>query len=202
MKIEWITMNMRLSGDPLREETAARIARGEYVLDATLEEHLLVTNLTAVLPLMDALLDLREELSAPTLDKFCRAVSGGEEVRYRRSTPVLFHLSYNPVLPSEIGEELHRVFIRLHREEDWSPLQRAVFIHNQIFRIYPYDRYNEFVARAALEYELLYSGEDFCPLTLSEQEYNMALSEYLRSGRESVIEANLALNRLMYGGER
>ena len=70
MKIEWVTMNMRLSGSPLNEDNAAKIAGGEYILDATLEEHLLVTRLMEVLPLMEALLDLQEELSARTLAKF------------------------------------------------------------------------------------------------------------------------------------
>ena len=59
MKIDWIAMNMRLAGSPMSEEQAVKIAGGEYVLDATLEEHLLVTNLTSVLPLMAALLDAR-----------------------------------------------------------------------------------------------------------------------------------------------
>ena len=54
MKIDWINMNMRLSGNPISEERAIRIAKGEYVLEATLEEHLLITNLVSVLPLMDS----------------------------------------------------------------------------------------------------------------------------------------------------
>ncbi len=197
MKIDWINMNMRLSGNPISEERAIRIAKGEYVLEATLEEHLLITNLVSVLPLMDTLLNMDEELSAPTLDKFYRKLSGGESPCYRKSTPILFHLSYNPVLPSEIEEELRRLFAGLHRGKGSDPVQRAVTVHNHLIRIYPYDRYSEFIARTALEYELMYSGQGFCPLTLSEQEYNGALAEFLRSGRESVIDRNLELNRLM-----
>ena len=77
MKIEWVTMNMRLSGSPMNEENAAKIAGGEYILDATLEEHLMVTHLMDVLPLMEGLLDLQEELSTQTLAKFYQKVSGG-----------------------------------------------------------------------------------------------------------------------------
>lgn len=200
MKIDWIAMNMRLAGSPMSEEQAVKIAGGEYVLDATLEEHLLVTNLTSVLPLMAALLDMREELSSATLGKFYRALSGGETPVYRRSTPILFHLSYNPVLPSEIEEELRNLFIRLHRDSSDDPVRRAVLVHNHLIRIYPYDQYSEFVARTAMEYELLYSGSGFCPLTLSEREYNGALAEFLRSGREEAISGNLRLNMLMCSG--
>ena len=78
MKIEWVTMNLRLSGSPMNEENAAKIAGGEYILDATLEEHLMVTRLMEVLPFMEALLDLQEELSVQTLNKFYQKISGGK----------------------------------------------------------------------------------------------------------------------------
>lgn len=196
-KIEWVTMNMRLSGSRMNAENAARIAAGEYILDATLEEHLLVTQLVEVLPLMDALLDLQEELSSQTLAKFYQKISGGEEAAYRRSTPVLFHLSYNPVLPQEIAGELRKLFSGLHDGRLPDPLERAVYAHNHIIRIYPYDRYSEVVARAALEYELLYSGQRMYPLSLGEREYNSALAEFLKRGSERAIYENLRLNKLM-----
>ena len=197
MKIEWVTMNMRLSGSPMNEENAAKIAGGEYILDATLEEHLMVTHLMDVLPLMEGLLDLQEDLSTQTLAKFYQKVSGGEEAEYRKSTPVLFHLSYNPVLPPEIEGELQRLFARLHEGRLTDPLARAVHVHNHLIRIYPYDQYSEIVARTAMEYELLYSGQAMYPLTLTESEYNGALAEFLKKGTEKVIYENLRLNKLM-----
>lgn len=197
MKIEWVTMNMRLSGSLMNEENAAKIAGGEYILDATLEEHLLVTRLMEVLPLMEALLDLQEELSARTLAKFYQKISGGEEGEYRKSTPVLFHLSYNPVLPPEIEVELRRLLDHLHDGRLTDPLERAVHVHDHLIRIYPYDQYSEVIARMAMEYELLYSGQTMYPLTLSESEYNSALEEFLKKGRETAIYENLRLNKLM-----
>ena len=197
MKIEWVTMNMRLSGSPMNEENAAKIAGGEYILDATLEEHLMVTRLMDVLPLMEALLDLQEELSVQTLAKFYQRVSGGDIGEYRRSTPVLFHLSYNPVLPPEIEGELRSLLRRLHDGRLEDPLERAVHVHDHLIRIYPYDQYSEVIARAAMEYELLYSGQAMYPITLTEREYNSALTEFLKKGRESAILENLRLNKLM-----
>lgn len=197
MKIQWVLMNMRLSGSLMKEETAVRIAGGEYVLDATLEEHLLVTRLIEIFPLMEALLDMREELCPETIRKFYRVFSGGGEASYRKSTPVLFHLSYNPVLPSEIEEGMNRLFKRLHSHPVGDPLKQAVFVHNELIRIYPFDEYSELAARAAMEYELLYCGKKMCPLTLSESAYNSALSRYLKKGEETEILENLRVNLLM-----
>ena len=66
-----------------------------------------------------------------------------------------------------------------------------------MIRIYPYDEFSEIIARAAMEYELLYSGKPMCPLTLQETEYNCALTEYLKGrGGDKILE-NLRLNELM-----
>ena len=51
-------------------EQAARIAGGEYVLEASLEEHLLVTNLLEALTEMERVLGIEEELCVRTLQRF------------------------------------------------------------------------------------------------------------------------------------
>ena len=54
-RIDWIIMNLRLSGSPMSEEAAADIAAGGFALDAPLEDHLLIGRLLDVLQLMEAL---------------------------------------------------------------------------------------------------------------------------------------------------
>lgn len=200
VKLDWVMMNLRLSGSSVSRARAEKIMDGGYDLTATLEEHLLVAGLVDVLPLMELLLGLSEELSPKTLDKFYQRVSGGQAAVYRRRTPVLFHLSYNPVLPQEIEGELKRLFQRLHDGSRPDPVDRAVYVHNEVIRIYPYENWSEVAARAALEYELRWSGLPMYPLTLSETEYNQALASYLKLGKETAIRENLEMNRLMREG--
>lgn len=196
-RIQWVLMNLRLSGSAMDMEQAVRIASGAYVLEASLEEHLLVTNLLEALIEIDRLLGLSEELCVGTLQRFYKVFSGGEEGVFRKRTPILTHLSYNPVLPQEIEEELSRLFRSLHAHPVVNGLEAAVFVHNELIRIYPFDRYNELIARTALEYELLYCGLDLYPLTLTESDYNSALADYMRFGKEGKILENLKLNKLM-----
>lgn len=196
-KTEWVLMNMRLSGSAMNRDNAVRIARGEYVLTATLAEHLQVNGLLALFSQMETLLGMGEELSADTLDRFYSALTEGEKPSYRKRTPVLFHLSYNPVLPQEIAAELWNLFRSLHSDRGEDPIERAVRTHNEIIRIYPYDDHNEILARAAMEYELCYSGLSPYPLSLPESDYNEALAAYLKTGKEDVLAKNLRMNRLM-----
>lgn len=196
-KIDWVTMNMCLEGNPISAENAGKIAKGEYILEATLEDHMTVTHLVEVLPLMYTLFSMQEELSSATLTKFYEEISGGQIPLYRKTTPVLFHLSYNPVLPQEINEELRKLFTAVYRDSEMDSIEKAVYIHDHLIRIYPFDNYSETVARAALEYQLISSGLPMIPLTLSEQEYNNALTTFLKHGKETVLVENLRVNKLM-----
>lgn len=200
-KIDWVVMNMRLEGNPVSLDTASKIAIGEYVIDATIEQHMMINNLTSALALMETLLGMKEEISPNTLNKFYRVISGGKEPVYRKKTPVLFHLSYNPPLPVEIEGELRKGFAELYRSSITDPLKKAVAVHNIIMGAYPFDDYNGVVARTAMEYQLMYSGEDMYFLTMSEQEYNGALTEYMKKGHESEIYENLKLSKMMREGK-
>lgn len=196
-KIDWVTMNMCLDGNPISTENATKIASGEYILEATLEDHMTVTHLVEVLPLMYTLLSMQEDLSPATLNKFYGILSDGEDPLYRKTTPVLFHLSYNPVLPQEIQEELRKLFSAVYRDSSLDPIEKAVHIHDHLIRIYPFDDHSETIARAALEYQLMSSGLPIIPITLTEQDYNNALTQFLKFGKEAALVENLRVNKLM-----
>ena len=76
-KIDWILMNLRLSGSPISEETAADIAAGGFAMDAPLEYHLLIGRLLDVLHLMEVSAKENRELSCGLLGEFYRTDSGG-----------------------------------------------------------------------------------------------------------------------------
>ncbi len=196
-RIEWVLMNMKQRGSILTKEQVKRILNGECVLEAEIAEHILIEKLVKCLVLADKLLDLQEEFSVSTLKKFYKVLSGGEEAIFRKSTPVLYHLRYNPVLPQEIEEEFAEMFRNISLRKNIDVIDKAVFLHNNIIRIYPFHQWNEVIARMAMEYTLAYYGKNFCPMTLSEQEYNDGIIEFLREGKNKIMTSNLRTNMLM-----
>lgn len=196
-RIEWVLMNMRQRGSTLSREQIRKILNGECVLEAEIAEHILIEKLVECLVLADKLLDLQEEFSVPTIKKFYKVLSDGEEGVFRKSTPVLYHLRYNPVLPQEIEEELAKMFRNVSLSKNIDVIDKAVFLHNNIIRIYPFHHWNEVIARMAMEYTLAYYGKNFCPMTLSEQEYNDGIIEYLHEGKNKIMISNLRTNMLM-----
>lgn len=196
-RIEWVLMNMKQRGSRLNREQIKKILDGECVLEAEIAEHIIIGNLVECLVLADKLLDLQEEFSVSTIMKFYKVLSGGEEGEFRKSTPVLYHLRYNPVLPQEIEEELAKMFRRISADKNEDAVDKAVFLHNHLIRIYPFYHWNEVIARLAMEYTLVSYGKTFCPMTLSEQEYNDGIIEFLHNGKNAILESNLRTNFLM-----
>lgn len=191
----WVLMNMKLMGSALTESQIEAIVNGEVVREAEISEHIIVNRLLDALSFGGKIYDLQEEICTDTLKKFYRVLSE-EEAEFRKSTPVLYHLSYNPVLPQEIDSELAALFRKVSDAEG-DAVKKAVMIHNGIMRIYPFTEWNEVIARLALEYALIYYGTCFIPVTLTEQEYNQGIMNFLRRGESSVLEGNLRTNLLM-----
>lgn len=195
-RIEWILMNMRQEGSGLTREQIEKILGGEFPDEVEISEYILMKKLEDILTFGDKLLDLQEEFDKKTLFKFFRFISE-EEPEFRKTTPVLVHLKYNPVLPQEIDEGLSDLFRTVAGKKNSDPVEKAVMLHDGIIRIYPFRNWNEIIARVALEYSLIYYGEEFCPVTLSETEYNRALTESFRTGQNDVLIKEIRAGLLM-----
>lgn len=189
-------MNMKQEGSVLNKTDIEAILNGEFVPKGEISEHILIHKLAELLSYCDQLLDLQEEFDKGTLFKLFRFLAE-EEGQYRKTTPVLVHLGYSPVLPQEIDESLDILFRQISAAENKDSVEKAVMLHDGIMRIYPFRQWNEIIGRTALEYALLYYGEDFCPVTLSEQEYNRAITEAVRTGENKSLISNMRMNLLM-----
>ena len=191
----WVLMNMKLMGSALTESQVDAMVNGEIVREAEISEHIEVNRLLDALSFGGKIYDLQEELCIESLKKFYRILAE-EEAEFRKSTPVLYHLSYNPVLPQEIQGELEMLFRNISGSRE-DAVKKAVLLHNEIMRIYPFAKWNDVIARLSLEYALVYYGKTFVPVTLTEQEYNQGIMDFLRRGDSSVLEGNLRTNLLM-----
>ena len=194
-RTSWVLMNMKLQGSALTSWQIEAIIKGEVVREAEIGDHIVINRLMEALSFGGKIQELQEEICTDTLKKFYRILSE-DEAAFRKSTPVLYHLSYNPVLPQEIEGELLKLFRNTANSVD-DAVTKALMIHNGIMRIYPFKEWNEVIARLALEYELVFCGCDFVPLTLSEQEYNQGIMDFLRKGDNSILEKNIRTNLLM-----
>ncbi|MCL1983523.1 MAG: Fic family protein [Clostridiales bacterium] len=178
---DWIHSSMRLDGSVLSRHDVETILKGELVAEASLSEHLLVEKYSSLFKAVQSSLAISSSLSREMIFSFHRMLAGEGATCYRKGNPVLLAINYNPPHPSEIEEQMDILmgwFYSADMEPD--PITKAVCLHHRIIEIYPFDEHTEAVARAAMYYFLLENRYPVFEISMSEQEYNRALMEYLK----------------------
>ena len=197
---EWVYMNLRLSGSGLAKENIDTILDGGYILEGTIDEHLLIERLQELRTYIYRLTDMKAELSMDILRDMHAILTGGGEEDFRKGHPVLLEYRYNPMMPSEIPGAVAGL-IRFAGQEvsAQNVFARAAMIHNRLLEIYPYKEGNALLARAAMYYFLVQRGYPMAAVDLSEQAYNDSIITYLKDGSCQTMEQALmtaALQRL------
>ena len=186
---EWVFMNLHLSGSGLEKDHVQQILDGGWVLNASVEEHVMIDRLRELYRLIDRYLDMKTTLSLQVIDEMHRSLMGaGEAFQYRKNNPVLLEYGYNPVIPTEIPAAMEELSRMIQKDEPVStPFLQAAQIHNRFLAIYPYKEGNEYLARAAMYYFLAEKGYPMAAITMTEQEYNNSVIMYLKKGESGIL---------------
>ena len=190
-QVDWIFSCLRLGGSALTRESVQAILRGELVTEGALADH---QKLHDYVDAMKRLVGMREMqydlLSASGMKKLYRTVFG-EEPMYRRRDPVLHQWDYLPPHFTELEEQMTLLYSQV---DDWkdgaelsdgsrsNPLLQACCLHMRLLEVYPFGEETEDLARFALLYEMTRAGFPVTVISMSEQEYNICIMEYLKTG--------------------
>ena len=178
-RVDWVEMNLRLSGSSLGRQQVEGILDGEMVMSASVEEHMRASRLNELRNEIYRLDERRVSVSERLIMHFALLVSGNEISAYRKSTPVLPELSYTPIMPYEIAEMMKKLVLFISDESELvNPFEKAAEIHNRMMMIMPFRDFNREIAIALLEYYLVSKGFPMAYLEISEQEYNRRLCDY------------------------
>jgi Fic family protein len=178
---DWICSSLRLDGGVLTKSQIQKILKGELLIDVALSLHALVENHCNVYNAACDMLEMSHSLNTKGLISFARKLTGDKNLGYRKTNPVLVALDYNPPHPAEIEEQMELLMVWFHSDDlDFNPLKKAAILHHRIIEIYPFESVSEAVARAAMYYFLMENGYHPFEITLSEREYNLAITQYLK----------------------
>lgn len=190
---EWIAMNMTLQGCMLTGEKLECVLDGGCILEASIEEHMMINRLTELRDYIYRLSDMKAELSVQILkDMHSIIVDGDRNEGYRKGHPILLEYGYNPILPQDIAGELARLVDFANRKEDGENVfQRATKVHNCLLAIYPFKEGNQILARAAMYYLLALEGFPMAALELTESAYNQQVMAYLKGAGSEALATEL-----------
>lgn len=178
-RVDWVEMNLRLSGSSLRREQVEGILDGEMAMNSSVEEHMRISLLDELRNEIYRLDERNLSISERLVMHLASVISGREISEYRKSTPVLMELSYTPVMPGEISDKMKKLIMFAGREDDcMNHFRKAAEIHNRMMMIMPFGDYNREISLAVMEYYLVSRGFPMACVDVSEQEYNRRLCDY------------------------
>lgn len=182
---DWAYSCLSVSGSRITKETVSKVVNGQFVIEATIEEHALIQRHEDTLKEAARLLEMDNDLTEKVFLRLCSKFLPDGEREYRRGNPVIMTFGFNPVFSRDIKEEIGELFKWLY-SDDVSPeinkneILKAAYLHNRFIEIYPFEEYTEEMACIILYYYLMQKGYPPFTIRFSQQEYYNAVSAYLK----------------------
>lgn len=188
---DWIFSCLRLGGSVLSRESVQKILRGELVTDVALSDHQKLHDYVDAMKRLVGMKEMQYDLlSASGMKKLYETVFG-EEPQYRRRDPVLPQWDYLPPHFTELEEQMAILYSQVDQWKDGAelsdgsrsnPLYQACYLHMSLLEVYPFGEPTEDLARFALLYVMMCAGLPVTVISMSEQEYNTCVMNFLRNG--------------------
>lgn len=180
-RVDWVYSSLKLDGSALTRDSVGKILKGSFLVDVSVREHGIISNLNAVIDFVANMAEMNFYLNEKYMFKLYNILINESDNEYRKTNPILRMIEYNPPHFKEVAQQMELLFYWLHSaEHQTNPIEKAAYLHNKIIEIYPYHSNSEAMARIAAQYHLMINGFPPVLWNIGEQEYYDALRLYLR----------------------
>lgn len=181
---ELIYTTLHLDGSIVSKDQVGRILDGEFVVEATIKDHLAIGNYIETLLFMENLIEIESDVSLKIIEDIHDVSNGAEGPIWRRSNPILYTLDYNPPHWQEVREKMEEFIKWTYNADEQleeNKILKSAYLHNKLIEIYPFEHNSEVTARMVMYYSLMRDGYPIFELRLSESEYNTLVLDYLKN---------------------
>ena len=183
-----------------------KILDGEFPKEVPVQDYVFIGNCSNLVQMGMSSLEMGNSLDKHLLVTGYRILSENENGYFRKSSPVVY--AFNHVPPhavdaeSMLEETLRRAYSRQAGDD---VILKAMYIHNKIIDIWPFEEYNAELAAFALNYYLMENGlapisfalrrEDYlgmvtdCLKGIHQEEFYNFLSEAVTEKMKGTIDA-------------
>lgn len=180
---DFIFTMMNLDGRSISKEEVQAILRGETIKCGRLEDHIVLRRYMELYFSMCEMLTFETDIELSVIGKIYGLSSGLEIQPVRQENLTLYTFDYTAPKYEEVMDRLKLMLSRLYSAElGDNLLMKAAYLHNELIAISPYKHGNEVLARALLYYYLMSWNFPVFELRVREQDYNIAVMEYLKAG--------------------
>ena len=114
-----------------------------------------------------------------------RILSEDEDGYFRKSNPVLYSFNHVPVYSTDIEEKLDDAMRRVYSPKAGNNIiLKAMYIHNKLIDIYPFQEYSAELAIFAMNYYLMENGITPINMPIDRREYFSIVADCLKGQRQ------------------
>ena len=158
-----------------------KILDGELPKEVPVKEYVFIENFSNLVRIGYSNLEMGNSLDSHLLISGYRILSENENGYYRKSNPVVYSFNHVPPHAVDVEDRLRDCLRRVYsRESGNNIILKAMYIHNKIIDIYPFEDYNGELAIFALNYYLLENGLAPISMAITKQEYLNQISDCLK----------------------
>ena len=163
-----------------------RILEGELQRDVSVGDYVFIQNFGEVLNMAYSNLEMGNSLDKNLLVKAYRILAEDPEGYFRKSNPVVYAFNHVPPHRVDVEELLTDALRRVYSPEAGNNVvMKAMYVHNKLIDIYPFDEFSGEIAVFAMNYYLMHEGLMPISFPIDRQEYLDLVAACLKGTRRS-----------------
>ncbi|MFQ8603255.1 MAG: Fic family protein [Anaerovoracaceae bacterium] len=162
-----------------------KILEGELQKDLPVKDYVFIENFCKLVRVADNCLEMGNYLDKYLLISAYRVLSEDEDGYFRKNNPVVYSFNHVPVHSLDIEEKLDETVRRVYsREAGNNVVLKAMYIHNKLIDIYPFQEYSAEIAIFAMNYYLMENGFTPINMPISRDNYFTLVGECLKGQKQ------------------
>lgn len=158
---------------------------GALQKDLPVGDYMFIENFSNVIRVAFNCIEMGNYLDKHLLISAYRLLSENEDGYFRKNNPVVYAFNHVPEHSVDIEEKLDAAVRRVYsREAGNNVILKAMYIHNKLIDIYPFEEFSAELAIFAMNYYLMENG--FAPINMpiDRQDYFEIVGECLKGHRQ------------------
>ena len=158
---------------------------GELQRDLPVKDYVFIQNFRDVVRVGMVCLEMGNYLDKYLLLSSYRTLTGDQSAYFRKTNPVIYSINHVPAHSLDIEDELDDCLRRVYRADSGNDVVlKAMFIHNKMIDIYPFEEYSIELAIFAMNYFLMENGLVPVNMPIDRRSYLEIVGENLKGHRQ------------------
>jgi len=176
------------NGNHDKIDIEAIINGGALQKDVPVGDYLFIEKFNDVIRVAQNCIEMGNYLDKHLLISAYKILSENEDGFFRKSNPVLYSFNHVPVYSVDIEEKLDEMVRRVYgREAGNNVILKAMFIHNKLIDIWPFEEYSGELAVFAMNYYLMENGLAPINMPIDRRDYFTIVGECLKGHRQEEL---------------